>query len=301
MKHLSLLAIGLIVGIAAGMPQYASAASMLYATDAETAKLYTVSTVNGSATLVGDLDSGQYMAGLAYDALNDILYGSTTLGNSLYSINRQTGHASRIGSLGVQLMHGLAFDSQTGTLYGSDGANKRLYRINTSTGNASLIGTIGYAITGMSFEPSTHLLYGCSWGTSNNWLVTIDPATGHATPVSPLKLNGISFNPDNGTLYGLSNGFDLPKGVYTIDIPSGSTTLVGLLPLSNPLDLQFVAVPELSSALLACVASAMSIGYFCCRRLRSYPSYFSELMATVAQLKPRTYHFNAAVHAERHT
>ena len=55
-----------------------------------------------------------YMAALAYDPAKDVLYGTTTGNNNLYSISRSAGAATLIGGLGVDFMHGLAFDTQTG-------------------------------------------------------------------------------------------------------------------------------------------------------------------------------------------
>jgi hypothetical protein len=85
--------------------------SILYATDAMTQQLYTLSRTDASPTLIGSFGVPGAMAGLAYDAGNDILYGSNTVTSSLYSINRSTGSATLIGPFGVGLMHGLAFDN----------------------------------------------------------------------------------------------------------------------------------------------------------------------------------------------
>ena len=40
------------------------------------------------------------MADLAYDAVGDVLYGTTTGTDNLYTINRTTGAAALIGPLG---------------------------------------------------------------------------------------------------------------------------------------------------------------------------------------------------------
>jgi hypothetical protein len=115
------------------------------------------------------------MSGLAYDAGSNRLYGTTTLTNRLYEIDRTTGLATPIGNVGVPLMRGLAFDNATGTLYGTHGvgpfdADDALYRINTSTGQATLVGHTGFfgpnappgrnAIGALAIHPLTGDLYG---------------------------------------------------------------------------------------------------------------------------------------------
>ena len=99
-----------------GSELYAEA--ILYGSDADNQKLYTIDATNASAIEVGSFGVGGYMAGLAYDADNDIMYGTTTLTDKLYSIDYTTGGATFIGDLGVTLMHGLAYDNSTDMLFG---------------------------------------------------------------------------------------------------------------------------------------------------------------------------------------
>ena len=86
-------------------------------------------------------------------------------------------------------------------------------------------------------------------------MFTLDTTTGHViAQVSTRFFTGISFNPGTGVLYGVANGALNTDGLFTIDIPTGAATLIGSLSLVNPLDIQFVSVPEPSSALLATLA-----------------------------------------------
>jgi hypothetical protein len=222
---------------------------ILYATDAVRQQLYTVS----------PSDDG-----------NDILYGSTTLTNNLYSINRLTGSARLIGPLGVPLMHALAFDNLTGTLYGAYGRNQGFYRIDPQTGAATLIGISGFTISGLAFDPVSRALYASTFAPGEERLLRIDPSTGQATPVANLGFTGISFDPETGTLYGISNGaLALLQGLYTVDLASATASRVGPVALENPLDLQFVptqAIPEPGSLLLVGVGTLGLLGCGWCRR-----------------------------------
>ena len=220
------------------------AAPILYATDAGTQQLFTLSPAHASPSLVGGFGVSGVMAGLAYDAENDILFGSTSSTSNLYSINRSTGTATLIGPIGVPLMHALAFDNSTGILYGAYGGTSSLYRINPLTGAATLIGDAGFPFSGLAFEPVTNILYGTTYAPGVTKLLRIDVATGQATQIGTVALNGVSFEPETGVLYGISNGsLGLRKGLYTVDIATGVPSLVGSLSLENPLDLQFVLAP----------------------------------------------------------
>jgi len=237
--------LNLAICSAVGVQVVATAETVLYASAARSQELYTLSPIDASASLVGNFAASGNMAGLAYDSQHDILFGSTTAPDNLYSINRVTGEATLIGPFGFRLMHALAFDELTGVLYGARGVNAGLYQIDPMTGGATLIGTTGFPIAGLSFDPVTHTLYGCSYSPGSTWLLTIDPATGNATQIAPLACTGISFNPETGVLYGISNGaLGLPEGLYTINTKDGSASLVGTLSLDNPLDIQFVVIPE---------------------------------------------------------
>jgi len=261
MKKLAIVLAGLALAFAASD---AAAGTVLYATDASDDHLYILSTVDGSATDVGAFGSSGVMAGLAYDATNDVLYG-TDPDSNLYSINRSTGAATSIGPLGAGLMHGLGFDNSTGTLYGTFGgsASDELYQINTSTGAATFIGNIGFffpdrrdTVYGLAVHPQTHVLYGSVSGPSHEGaLITIDKSTGEGTLVSTTQaLMGLAFHPKTNVIYGVDNGVGIfPKGLYTVNVTTGQSSLVGNLTLGNPLGLAFV--PEPSTLVLLCMGA----------------------------------------------
>jgi hypothetical protein len=231
-------------------PLTARGNSTLYATNAtiERNELYILSTDDASATFVGPFGVGGYMAGLAYDTSDAILFGSTTGKDNLYSIDPSTAGVTFIGPLGVRLVHSLAFDNTSGTLYGAGQPDSSLYQIDPITGTTTLIGPIGFnSVSGMTFEPQSNTLYGITDGPSaTSRLITIDPSSGQGSLVADIpdahSFQGISFDPDSGILYGIDNGgaTSLIPGLYTIDVTTGTATLVGQVSLDNPLDLQFI-------------------------------------------------------------
>jgi len=226
----------------------------LYTTDTDTQQLFVVSTTDASTTLVGDFGVTGLMADLAYDALDQILLGTTTGTNNLYSIDRTTGAATLIGPLGVNLMHGLAFDNLNRIVYGATSNNSALYQINLTSGKATLIGSIGNffpdprdGIAGLAFNPADNVLYGCIAGPSKlGGLVSIDTSTGVGTFLrSTTPLTDIAFHPESGALYGCYNGAGVtPDALYSIDFSTGNTSLIGQTGLGNSLGLEFAPLPE---------------------------------------------------------
>jgi hypothetical protein len=276
MKNLMKSVPALLTVLASFSQPTASAGSVLYVSDPETQQLYVLSPTDASsASLVGNFGAGGLMVSLAYDVRNDILYGNTINPNNLYKINRSTGAATLIGGFGLINMKTIVFDNLTGTLYGSQGAgpSSSFYRIDTSTGFATLIGPIGVfgdnSVSGLSFNPQSNVLYGITGGPyPNSYLITINPSTGAGTLVAAVSpppighaFRGISFDPDTGILYGMdsggqANGTGPSKGLYTIDVATGTPTLRGLPPINTPTGIVFV-VPEPSTIVL------LGIGVLC--------------------------------------
>lgn len=225
---------------------------MLFGSDADTQELYIIDTTNASTIKVGSFGVEGNMAGLAYDTHHDIMYGTTTATDKLYSIDYTTGDATFIGDLGVSLIHGLAYDNSTEMLFGTYGSSEGdgLYQIDVSTGNSTLIGNTGHfyndhlnTVSGLAVHPLTNDLYGIIGGpTSVSALVRIDKTTGSGTflhEYSIPNLEGLAFLPD-GTLYATDNW---SGNLYTLDILSDSTQLIGNTGFGNALGLASVPDP----------------------------------------------------------
>lgn len=111
----------------------------------------------GTRTLILD-EFTQKMSGLAFNPVNNNLYGLTADGTGLYQVDPATGAVTLIGTGtgiagGLCCYGGLAFSS-SGTLYGSlsDFDNSILYQLDTVTGLGTSIGIIGFpSISGIAF------------------------------------------------------------------------------------------------------------------------------------------------------
>jgi len=159
---------------------------------------------------------------LAYDPLNDTLYGNTSVAfggetaDELYSIDTATGAATAIGLIGENSVYALGF-SQAGSLYGVDG-NCNLVGINTGTGAGTIVGSTGLAPNG-----------GCG---------VFDMASGL-----------------DGTMY-LADTFS--ESLYDVNLGTGGTTLIGPYgSVTNVVGLAVLATPEPGTVVLFATGMVM--------------------------------------------
>jgi len=209
--------------------------------------LVTISTLTGSATVVGALVDGggnpYGLTGLAFHPGNGTLYGVTNNGSptspgSLVSVNPATGQVTFIG--GFVAFSGafgdIAFDA-TGVLYGTRAVGSDLYTINLVTGAASLVG----GASGVSTGSSGHGLSMNSSGTlftvpDGNNLYTFNTGNGAATigaalsgaPFLPARMNAMSFNAAD-TLFAVNTNAGAPALTHlvTINTGTGAVTDIG--------------------------------------------------------------------------
>jgi hypothetical protein len=105
-------------------------------------------TLVGTITGVGDPVDGTVIIDIAVDA-NGLMYGVDIVTDTLVAIDKTTGEASTIGSIGfdANFSEGLDFDDTTGTLYfaaynNNDGMAE-MYTLDTTTGQGTPIAPIG--------------------------------------------------------------------------------------------------------------------------------------------------------------
>ncbi len=153
--------------------------------------------------------------------------------NDLLQIDTGTGVASVLSTItgAVGRITSIAFDTVSGVLYGNTtlgfgGGSDRLYTIDVGTGVATEIGAIGFDnVFALAFDMAGGL-YGVSDRT--NELLSIDTGSGIGSLIGSTGLNTVfdlAMDPDSGIMYA-SDAFSTDS-LYTIDLGTGATTLVG--------------------------------------------------------------------------
>lgn len=122
-----------------------SAQQKLYASGLN--RLYIIDPATGSTSSSSNLFGFNQVESLAFDSVNQILYGTDTITDQLLTINIQTGEASAVGPLGFDQVNGLAFEKDSSALYGVDASSGRLIQINTQTGAGTSVGNNQYTNT----------------------------------------------------------------------------------------------------------------------------------------------------------
>ncbi|MGB4098271.1 MAG: hypothetical protein WBM02_02545 [bacterium] len=159
-------------GTWAGGTWYASSDPISY-----NSTIYTVNPFNGTMTEVGS--SGAQIYGLAYDEVNDILYGSSH--ESLYTISQSTGAAAFIGNYdGFPYFRDIAYGN--GVLYGY--SSYKIYAIDVNTAATTLIGPTGYIdiyVSGMEYDKDhDRLFFLFGFAQESKRLAEVDLSTGRA-------------------------------------------------------------------------------------------------------------------------
>jgi hypothetical protein len=172
--------------------------------------------------------SPQVLAQTAYSVRSD--GPSASQDDILYSIDLQTGKATKIGSAaGFEDVESLTFDPGCKKLYGVDDESDKLVTCDVESGTCSEVGPLGVNITDT----------GLAWGADGNLYMStdapkkpvsfykIDPETGAATVVGDQgqEVTGLAANKDG--VYGL--GGDGASNLVRIDTRDGHALAIGPL------------------------------------------------------------------------
>lgn len=123
----------------------------LYASSSEcgvVSHLWTLDRDSGAPTLVGAIDGADCITAIAIDA-QGAMYGLDISADALFAIDKTTGDAALIGSIGFDANYAqdMAFDRSTGTLYyaafNQDTFSDEMRTVNLVDGSTALIGGIG--------------------------------------------------------------------------------------------------------------------------------------------------------------
>src|SRR3569833_2162296 len=180
---------------------------LLYGSDG--AHLYRINTTTAATTAIGAFGAYSDVEGLAYNG--NVLYGSDTTANVLLIINKSTGSASPVGSLGVTGLASLVYSMNT--LYAASTTQHKLYTVNTTTGAASAVGAqpLGYNnVIALSTTANAGTLYGFDTGTRQ--IITIDRVSGVGQPYKMtslgnsfgVQLAGMTYDATHQVYYGVA-------------------------------------------------------------------------------------------------
>lgn len=201
-----------------GMKQDPTTGTVYLSTaDGQSSGLWTIDPVTATATPVGSTTDAPGIIDIAFDAQGN-LYGVDIVLDALVAIDKSTGVAQPIGSIGfdANCAAGLAFDYATGTLYFTSltscaSGTDAVYSIDTTTGLATQISLIN-GIDGIGVPV---------WDA----LAIAHPANNAC--VDPASVPWLSLSPANGSVQGGSNAtnvqvsFDasaLADGTYSANL-----------------------------------------------------------------------------------
>ena len=158
----------------------------LYALDYDSNEFVSISTINGTRTVIGTAVPTGNWTGMTGAADGSTLYAASSACGTesyLYEIDPATGTATLIGSMRPgSCMIDIAINA-AGEMYGVDIVDDSLYTIDTTTGVATLVGSTGASANyaqGMDFDFATDTLYWAAY-TSQGELRTLDTGTGMST------------------------------------------------------------------------------------------------------------------------
>ena len=169
--------------------KYDATTGNLYAagtTCGSSSHLYTIDPATGATTLVGELTGMGCAIAIAIDA-SGLMYGIDIVDDALFAIDKATGNASLIGSIGFNANFGqdADFDQSTGILYyaafNADTGTSELRTVDVLTGATTLIAPIGSPseqVVGLAIETTGGP---CVQPQDLPWL-SLDPLTGTTPP-----------------------------------------------------------------------------------------------------------------------
>lgn len=246
---------------------------VLFMADGQTNSIYTVDTLTGAATLVGNTGIDVGFVGLGFDSFTDELFMSSSINGDqpgeslLYRISPDSGTATFVGSTGVANLTGLAFDRSRQRMFAGTGNSDMLYSLNTSNATASLVGEFGVNVGGhgLAYDPDSDVLLLSDFNTDR--LYEINPDTGAATTIGSTQLDGVvalAYDAQASILYGVDVNSD---ELIRFDSATGVGTPVGFLGVdvfNVGLAFTVTAIPE-PSAFLTCSAVASCLLLRCKR------------------------------------
>jgi len=152
-------------------------------------------------------------------------------------MNRFQIGTTNLSALMIRFAFALSFVATTvnaasAQLYAVDRDSQNLYTVSTSNAALTLVGNTGQSLGSLEYRPSNGFLYGFTLG-SGAQLYRINPANANTTLVGGLGGDfvfegGLVLAP-NGTAYATNKNNALAAQLFTIDLDSGATNLIGTI------------------------------------------------------------------------
>ncbi len=151
--------------------------------DSANGDLYSLSPVDGSATLIGQTGVAATTA-LASDRDSGTVWGLRNNSSGLYTVNTTTGAWSHVGDADRTWHYpGAAFDPNQNVLYvASRNTISSLYTVNVTSGEETLVGSTGQSfMNSLAYDSTNDVLYAVS--DSTDTLYSLNTSTGARTGI----------------------------------------------------------------------------------------------------------------------
>ena len=190
----------------------------LFTADIATRALYTVDRTTGVATRVGTAFNFSARvtepAGLAWDGTNLLLTGENRVARpnfyALYTVDRTTGDATRVGTEVLDGSNALAWDGST--LFMVDGNRDALFTVDRTTGVETRVGTA------TRFGADLGSPSGLAWDGAN--LFMVDQGTDRLYTVD--RTTGVATRVGTATNFGLGRSRSFVRGLVFAPAPATS-------------------------------------------------------------------------------
>jgi DNA-binding beta-propeller fold protein YncE len=125
-------------------------------------RVYTIDEHTGAARGLPDMLAYDNANGLAFDPINNILYGTDNNTNDLFWVDLANGRSNTIARIGggFSEIEGLAFDADNDVLYGLTQLQSAIVSIDVRTGEATHVASIESQVwRGLTWDGDTASLY----------------------------------------------------------------------------------------------------------------------------------------------
>jgi hypothetical protein len=256
-RSLSLLASAcILLGVATSSAQadpiavtssaWDSPIAVLYGTEINYDRLFTVDLTTGQATVVGALAGGPQIEGLAFNPDSGTFFGTDNSNHTLVEISTSPLNWSLVSTLTYGTYSNLERDPTTGIFYTHYNNSETLCTVDIVTGAVIPVGpTSSVYIQSLAFDSGGRLFgIGGSPVHGQDALYEIDVSTGASISTVPITSdllnpgfnNSLAIDPFTGKFYTVAA---MQGSLYEIEPQSGFATRIGYTGLSNVRSLDF--------------------------------------------------------------